>query len=171
MPSGNYTIRTERWCRVCNARTPQISSGCRYSTPEKVKVPRVLIRNVTWICQWCDESEVEAKEVAVPSDRVKIIRRLLSLSDDYDLLGLELESKPDELVLHVRLPDFDMGEVRAIQWKQRETGFITVDELMRVQRAGYKQPSAVPPKPEPRDVETLRKRERQQAFAGERPYD
>jgi hypothetical protein len=170
--TSSYTIRAERWCRVCNARTPQISCGCRYSTPEKLKVPSVLVRNVTWICQWCDQAEVESKEVALPSDRTKIIRRFLSLSDEYDLLGLEIEGKADELVFHVRLPDFDMGEMRAIQYKQQQTGYITADELMKVQRAGYKRPAAVPPKPQPRDVATLRKKERQRAFAGgPRPYD
>jgi len=169
--SSNYTIRTERWCRTCNARTPQVSFRCRYSTPDKLKVPAVLVRNVTWVCQWCDQEEVESKEVVIPTDRVKIIRRFLSFSDDYDVLGLEIEAKPDELVFHVRVPDFDLNEVRAIKFKQQETGFITVDELMRVQRAGYKRPAGVPPKPQPQDVATLRRRERQQAFAGVRPYD
>jgi hypothetical protein len=172
MHRGSYTIRTHRWCKTCSAMTPQVSVGCSYSTPDKVKVPSTLIRNVKWVCRGCDEVEVEAKEVVVPTDRVKIIRRFLSLSDDYDLLGLEIEAKADELVLHVRLPDFDMNEMRAIQAKQQETGFITADELMKVQAAGYKRPAAVPAKPQPRDAATLRKRERQQAFAGgPRPYD
>ena len=170
--SSNYTIRTERWCRTCNARTPQVSSRCRYSTPDRLRVPPVLVRGVTWVCQCCDSEEVESKEVAFPTDRVKIIRRFLSLSDDYDVLGLEIEAKPDELVFHISLPFYDMGEMRAIRYKQQETGFITADELMRLQRAGFKRPSAVPPKPQPRDVATLRKRERQQAFAqGPRLYD
>jgi hypothetical protein len=173
MPFGsNYTIRAERWCETCKTKTTQICCDCRYSAPEKLNVPSVLIRNVTWVCQGCDQTEVEAKEVLLPSDRVKIIRRFLSLPDDYDLLGLKVEAKADELVFRVRLPDYDMGEIRAIQHKQRETGFITVDELIKVQRAGYKYPAAVPPKPEPHDVATLRKRERQLAFAGgPRPYD
>jgi hypothetical protein len=169
---SNYTIRTERLCKGCAARTSQISIGCRYSAPDEIRVPSVLVRNVTWVCQWCDGEEVEVKEVPVPSDRVKMIRRFLSLSDEFDILGLEIQSLPDELVLHVRFPDCDMNEMRAIQFKQRETGFINVDELMKVRRGGYDRPGAVPPKPQPRDVATLRKRERQQAFArGPRPYD
>jgi len=173
MPSSsNCTIRAERFCKTCKIKTPQISCDCRYCTSEKLKVPSVLIRNVTWVCEWCDQAEVETKEVLLPSDRVKIIRRFLSLQDDYDLLGLEVEAKADELLFRVRLPDYDMGEMRAIQHKQRETGFITVDELIRAQRAGYKHPAAVPPKPQPHDAATLRKRERQLAFAGDsRPYD
>jgi hypothetical protein len=100
---------------------------------------------------------------------VKIIRRFLSLSDDYDLLGLKIEAGPDELVFRVRLPDFDMGEMRAIQYKQQETGFITVNELMKVKRAGYTNPQQVPSRPMPQDREALRKREREQAF-GPKPY-
>ena len=175
MPSNrnsSYTIRTQRWCKACKTQTPQISVDYRYATPEKPQTPSVLIRTVTWVCQWCDEAEQEVKEVAVPTDRLKIIRRFLSLSDDYDLTRLKVEASADELVFRVRLPDFDMGEMRAIQHKQQETGFITVEELMKVQRAGYKRPTAVPPKPQPRDVATLRKRERQAAFAGgPRLYD
>ena len=114
---------------------------------------------------------METKEVPVPSDRVKLIRRFLALSDDYDILGLEIQSLPGELVLHVRFPDFDMNEMRAIQFKQQETGFISVEELMKVRHAGYNRPGAVPPKPQPKDVTTLRKRERQRAFSGVRPYD
>jgi hypothetical protein len=107
--------------------------------------------------------------VTVPTDRVKIIQRFLSLSDDYDLLGLKFEAGPEELVFRVRLPDFDMGEMRAIQYKQRETGFITVNELMKVKRAGYKTPREVPPRPEPRESAAIRKRERERAF-GPKPY-
>jgi hypothetical protein len=170
--TSNYTIRTGRWCGDCNARTPQISCGCKYSAPEKLKVPSVLMRNVIWVCQWCDHEEVESKEVALPTDRMKIIRRFLSLSNDYDLRGLVIEAGAGELVFRVRLLDFDMGEMRAIQYKQQETGFITADELMKVQRAGYERPATVPPRPQPRDVATLRKREKQRAFAdGPRPYD
>jgi hypothetical protein len=94
------------------------------------------------------------------------MKHLLSIPDDYDVLGFTLSSESDGVSIKFRLPDFDMGELRAIQFKQRKTGFITVEELNKVQRAGYKQPKAVPPKPQPRDVATLRKRERQQAFAG-----
>jgi hypothetical protein len=169
--TGSYTIRAERWCNVCKAQTSQTSERCRYSTPEGGQALNVLVRTVTWFCEWCTQAEEEVKQVPVPTDRLKIIRRFLSLGDDYDVLGLKVEARPDELVFRVRLPNFDMGELRAIQWKQQETGFISCDELMRVQRAGYKRPSVVPAKPQPRDVATLRKRERQQGFSREpRPY-
>ena len=60
-----------------------------------------------------------------------------------------------------------MGEIRAIQTKAQETGFITVDELMRVQKAGFNRPREVPPKPRPKDGSILRERGRQRMFQGE----
>jgi hypothetical protein len=168
--SSNYTIRTERWCKACNTRTPQVSGDYRYTTPEVPQAPSVLIRTVTWVCQWCNQTEQDVKEVAVPTDRLKIIRRFLSLSNDYDLMGLKVETRANELVFRVRLPDFDMGEMRAIQFKQQETGFITVEELMKVKRAGYGTPREVPPRPEPRDSAAIRERARQRAF-GPKPCE
>ena len=170
MPSnGNYTIRAERWCKTCTTKTPQVSQSYRYNISPEPQVPSILIRTVTWVCQWCDETEDEVKEVPVPTDRVKIIRRFLSLSDEYDLLGLNVEAKPNELVFRIRLPDFDMGEMRAIQYKQRETGFITADELLRLRKAGFNRPREVPLKPEPRDPAVIRERARQRAF-GPKPW-
>ncbi len=79
------------------------------------------------------------------------MKRLLSLPEDYEVLGFTLSSEANVISIKIRLPDFDMGELRAIQYKQQETGFITVDELIKVQRAGYRQPTAIPPKPQPCD--------------------
>ena len=49
-----------------------------------------------------------------------------------------------------------LSEMRAIQCKQEETGFITADELMRLQKAGFNRPRDVPPKPQPKDRRILR---------------
>ncbi len=56
-------------------------------------------------------------------------------------------SQPDEIVLRVKVPDFDMSEVRAIKENMFETGFITVDELRRLQEVGFHKPLDMPPKP------------------------
>jgi len=163
MPStSRYNIRDKRLCPQCHEVTDQTATTFRYDTPEAAKVPQVLMKRIGWVCDCCGNYEEEIKETPVPTDKAKIMKRLLSIQDDYDVLGFTLSSESDGVSIKFRLPDFDMGELRAIQWKQRETGFITVEELIKVQRAGYKHPKAVP-----RDVATLQKRERQQAFAGE----
>lgn len=95
------------------------------------------------------------------------MNRLLRIQEDYDILAMTISAQPDEIVFRVRLPDFDMGEIRAIQTKAEETGFIRVDELMKLQKAGFKRPREVPPKPTPKDRRRLRERAMQRMFTGE----
>jgi hypothetical protein len=140
---------------------------CRYHMPEQPKVPSMMIKEMDWYCERCDQTEREMKEVLEPTDRVRIINRFLRFSDDFDMLGVKIEALPDELLFHIRLPNFDMSEMRAIQYKQQETGFITVQELIRLQKAGFSRPREVPPKPQPRNRRILRERARQRAFAGD----
>ena len=168
MPStSRYNIRKKRLCPQCHETTDQTATTFRYDPPDVAKAPQILIKRIGWVCEWCGNYEEEVKETPAPTDKAKIMKRLLSITDDYDVLGFTLSSESDGVSIKFRLPGSDMSELRTIQYKQRETGFITVEELIKVQRAGYKHPKAVPPKPQPHDVATLRKRERQQAFAGE----
>jgi hypothetical protein len=74
-----------------------------------------------------------------------------------------------ENLFRVRLPDFDMGEMRGIQYKQRETGIITADEPLRIRKAGFNRPREVPSRPEPRDPVAIRKRAKERAF-GSKPW-
>ena len=163
----HYSLRAKRLCTRCHQFTDQTAITCRYSAPEVPKVPAVYLKRLEWVCNWCDNYEEEVKEVFEPTDKTMIVKRLLSIPEDYDVLGFTLSSEPNVVSIKIRLPDFDMGEVRAIQYKQQETGFITVDELIRVQRAGYNSPAQVPPRPQPHDRATLRERARQRAFIGD----
>ena len=113
------------------------------------------------------ELDIEIKEVLEPTDKTRIFNRLLRIQNDYDILGMSIESLPNEIVFRLRLPDFHMSEIRAIQAKSEETGFIRVDELMKLQKAGYNRPRQVPPKPQPKDRRTLRERAKQRTFVGE----
>jgi hypothetical protein len=161
-------IRAKRLCAECHEITDQVSISCSYDSPKTPSIPPTLVKRIKWLCEWCGSFEEELKETIVPTERTKLVKRLLSLQDDYEVLGFSLSAEPDVISIKLRVPDFDMGELRAVQWKQQETGFITAEELMKVQRAGYQRPILVPAKPEPRDVATLRKQERQRAFAGYR---
>jgi len=161
----HYTLRAKRSCSRCLQVTDQTAVNCQYSAPEVPTVPPVYLKRLEWICDWCDNCEHETKEVLEPTDKTLIVKRLLSIPEDYDVLGFTLSSEPNVISIKIRLPDFDMGEIRAIQYKEQETGFITVDELIKVQRAGYKRPTDVPPRPQTSDRATQRQRARQNAFA------
>jgi hypothetical protein len=163
----HYSVRAKRWCKLCAMNTEQdMVSNKIHTTPEPT-VPLTYIREKEWYCTQCDNIEKETKQVTEPTDKQRIFTRLLRLSEDYDMLKMRIESWPNEIVLRVTLPDFDMGELRAVQYKQQETGFITAEELMKLQRAGFSRPSDVPPRPMPKDRRTLRARARQSMFVGE----
>jgi len=110
-------------------------------------VPASNIKELTWICDICQEVSVERKIVYEPSDRLRIINRLQRLGEDYDFIKMSVCSQPDQILVRIKVPDFDPSELRAIQTKQLETGFIRVDELILLQRAGFRRPTVLPPKP------------------------
>jgi len=101
------------------------------------------------------------------SDKARIFNRLMRIPEDYDVLGASIRSEPQGISFKIELPDSDMGEIRAIQAKAMETGFITVDELMHLQKAGFKRPGEVPAKPQPSDRRRLKEKARQRTFQGE----
>jgi hypothetical protein len=139
----------------------------RYSIWPEPTVPASYAKRIEWICESCENLEEEVKQIFEPTDHLRIIKRLLTISEDYDFLKMKISSHPDEIVVRIRVPDFDPSTMRAIQQKQRQTGFVSADELMQLQRAGFRRPSDVPPKPQPKDRSVLRERARQRMFAGE----
>jgi hypothetical protein len=164
----HYSIRAKRYCKNCHEITQQSTIGRKYRAPPEPTVPASFLREYTWFCEQCENTEIETKTVYEPTDKAMIFNRLLRIQEDYDIIEATVSSMPNEIVFRVRLPDCDMGEVRAIQAKAKETGFIRVDELMRLQKAGFKRPREVPPKPAPKDRRRQRERAMQRMFVGER---
>jgi len=58
------------------------------------------------------------------------LNRLVRVAEDYEALGYTLTSEPNVVSFRTRLSDFDIGEMLKIQFKQQETRFISVDELV-----------------------------------------
>lgn len=162
----HYSLRAKRPCCKCGTVTAQQAISCVYSATPEPKVPAAYVKRLEWLCETCGNLEVEEKEIPQPTDKAMLFNRLLRIPEDYDVLGYSISSERDGIVMKIRLPDFDMGEVRAIQAKARETGFISVDELMRLQKAGFNRPKEVPPKPAPKD-RGRKERARQRMFQGE----
>jgi hypothetical protein len=159
-------MRAKRYCKNCHETTQQTNVAVKYRAPPEPTVPASFLREYTWFCEQCENQEIESKTVYEPTDKAMIFNRLLRIQEDYDLVNMTVSSLPNEIVFRARLPDFDMGEVRAIQAKAEETGFIRVNELMKLQKAGFKR-REVPPKPTPKDRKRLRERAMQRMFTGE----
>jgi hypothetical protein len=163
----HYSFHAKRICKNCHDTTEQTCLGIKYHAPEEPTVPASFLREYTWLCEQCEITETETKTVYEPTDKAMIFNRLMRIQEDYDILDASVSSLPNEIIFRARLPDFDMGEIRAIQTKAKETGFIQVDELMKIQKAGFRRPLDVPPKPQPKDRRRLKERARQKMFVGE----
>jgi hypothetical protein len=163
----HYSIRAKRFCKTCHTVTDQSTVSVRYRSPPEPTVPESYLKEYSWFCEQCDNIEMESKTIYEPTDRALIFNRLMRIQEDYDILDMKISSLPNEIVLRVRLPDFDMRELRAIQNKAKETGFIRADELMKLQKAGFRRPGDVTPKPTPRNRSRLRQRAKEKMFAGE----
>jgi hypothetical protein len=163
----HYSIRAKRFCKTCRTITEQSTVSVRYRAPPEPTVPESYLKEYSWLCEQCHSAEIETKTVYEPTDKALIFNRLMRIQEDYDLLSVSISSLPNEIVFRARLPDFDMKELRAIQYKAKETGFIRGDELMKLQKAGFKRPSDVKPKPMPKQRSRLLARARESMFAGE----
>jgi hypothetical protein len=163
----HYSLHAKRLCKNCGVLTDQQAISCKYSATPKPKVPPAYLKTTEWLYERCDHNEAEVKEVLEVTDKAMIMNRLMRILEDYDVLGYSITSEADGITFKIRLPDHDMGEIRAIKAKARETGFITVDELIRVQKAGFDRPIEVPPKPKPKDRHVLRERARERIFQEE----
>lgn len=125
----HYAARAKRWCKRCGRETEQDMVMNRMRCTPQPIVPLTYIREQEWYCTQCDNIEELTKEVTEPTDKARIFNRLLRIPEGYDVLGVSITSEADGITFKIRLPDYDMGELRAVQHKQRETGFITVQEL------------------------------------------
>jgi hypothetical protein len=163
----HYSIRAKRFRKNCRTITEQSTVSVRYRSPPEPTVPESYLRVYEWLCEQCDNIEVESETIYEPTDKALIFNRLMRIQEDYDLLNVSISSLPNEIVFRARLPDFDMRELRAIQAKAKETGFIRADELMKLQKVGFKRPREVSPRDTPEDRRRLRERARQKMFLGE----
>jgi len=101
----HYVVRARQWCKSCldTAEQHMISNRLR-RTPEPT-VPLTFIREKELYCAQCDNIDKEFKQVREPTDKESIFNRLLRLSQDYDIQEMNVESRPNEIVLRVKLPD------------------------------------------------------------------
>jgi hypothetical protein len=162
-----YTTRARRFCKKCQTLAEQSTVSVRYRSPPEPTVPESVLRVYEWLCEQCDNTEIETNAIYEPTDKALTFDHLMRIREDYDPLSVCISSLPNEIVFRARLPDFDMRELRAIHLKAKETGFIRADELMKLQKPRFKRPSDVTLKPHPNDRRHPKERARRKMFVGE----
>ena len=102
--SGKHIQITEkRNCSTCSAITDQVCHKVRYQ--ENPDHAGTLVKRCYWICQVCVSETEEVKIQQLPSDKVKIINRLLRMQGDYAIQSMIISSQAEKLVVEITIRD------------------------------------------------------------------
>jgi hypothetical protein len=102
--SGKHIqINEKRHCRKCGVFTEQVCHKVRYQ--ENPENPATLIKKSEWICPICLTETEEVKTQLLPSDKVRIITRLLRMQEDYAIQSMNISSQPERLVIEMTIKD------------------------------------------------------------------
>jgi hypothetical protein len=102
--SGKHIqIIEKRLCPKCRVFTEQLCHKVRYQ--ENPKEPTTLIKRSEWICPICLTGTEEVKVQPLPSDKVRIITRLLRMQEDYAIHSMNISSQSERLVIEMTVKD------------------------------------------------------------------
>lgn len=98
--SGRHIqISERRYCNKCTVISEQICHKVRYEdNPEQ---EGTLLKKSYWICSICVTEAEELKVQPIPSDKVRIMNRLLRMQEDYAITSMKIASRSEGLVIEI----------------------------------------------------------------------
>jgi hypothetical protein len=102
--SGKHVqINEKRHCLKCGVFTDQVCHKVRYQ--ENPEDHSTFIKKSEWICSICLTETEEVRTQLLPSDKVRIIARLLRMQEDYTIQSMTISSQPERLVIEMMIKD------------------------------------------------------------------
>lgn len=96
-------IVEKRHCSKCRVFTDQVCHKMRYQqNPEETEA---FLKRSYWICPVCLTETEEVKSQPIPSDKVRIINRLLRMQGDYAIESMSIASQPEKLIVEITVKD------------------------------------------------------------------
>ena len=96
-------ISESRHCTKRDVSTEQVCHKIRYQqNPED---ERAFLKKSYWVCPVCLTETELVKSQPMPSDKVKIINRLLRMQGDYAIESMNIESQPQKLIIEISVKD------------------------------------------------------------------
>ncbi len=83
--------------------TEQVCHKVRYR--ENPGQEGTLLKESYWICSDCVKESNETKVQLLPTDKVKIINRLLRMQDDYAIRSMKIASTPEGLFVKITVDE------------------------------------------------------------------
>jgi predicted RNA-binding protein Jag len=102
--SGKHIqISEKRYCNKCQAFGVQVCHKVRYR--ENTERAGTLLKMSYWICPTCLTEAEDVKVQPLPSDKVRIINRLLRMQEDYAISSMSIASEPERLVIEITVKE------------------------------------------------------------------
>ncbi len=102
--SGRHIqISGKRYCSKCAELTDQICHKVRYH--QKIEEAGTLLKESHWVCSKCLTESEDVKAQPLPTDKVRIISRLLKMQEDHAITSMNIASQPDRLVIEITVKD------------------------------------------------------------------
>jgi hypothetical protein len=98
-----------------------------------------------WNCDRCHTDKVIVKEIPIPTEKTKLVKLLMSLSEKYELKGARISVEYREVRGIFTFPEYDLRKLREIANDWAERGFITAKHLLMLEKAGMADVAKIPP--------------------------
>jgi hypothetical protein len=133
------SIRAKRFCEKCRSYTEQICHSIKYrkDNPDNDWYQRIR----SWVCSFCSTSSDEITDLPEQTDHTMLLRRLLRLSEDYDIKAVSIESKIDRIIVTIEFPQHNT--IKRISDRYAENNQTCVNES-EIHSAGLDYAPGVP---------------------------
>jgi hypothetical protein len=99
-----------------------------------------------WNCDKCHTDKVIVKEIPIPTEKTKLVKLLMSLSEKYELKGTTISVDYREVRATFTFPEHDLRKLREIANDWADRGYITAKHLLMLEKAGMRDVAKIPPR-------------------------
>jgi len=96
-------IQDSRHCSKCTVFTDQVCHKVRYQQDPGDAAS--ILKKSYWVCPVCLTETEEVKRQPLPTDKVRIIDRLLRMQGDYAIESMSIASQPEKLIVEITVRD------------------------------------------------------------------
>jgi len=102
--SGRHIqIAGRRYCAKCQCVGDHVCHKIRYE--DNPQQEGTMIKKSYWICSRCLTEVEEVKVQPLPSDKVRIISRVLKMQADYAISSMKIASLPEKLLIEITVEE------------------------------------------------------------------
>lgn len=120
----------QQYCLTCKQITDHTCFHMAYRKSEKSD--DAYRREERWNCDQCHTDKIVVKEIPIPTEKTKLVKLLMSLSEKYELQGSAISVSYREVRAVFTFPEHDLPKLREIAENWADRGYITAKDLLKL---------------------------------------